>query len=267
MMKNKPLTLSIVIPVYNEERYLSHCLDSIAAQTHKPYEVIVVDNNCTDKTIEIARRYPFVTILREKRQHQSYAQATGFNAARGDILGRIDADSILPPDWTQKVITEFENNKMLLAVTGGADPYDVLAKFLSVAAFDYYIFLAGKIAGVKLLWGSNCALRASAWQQIKDKVMLRPDIWEDYDMSFCLKPYGKVGFMKDNKVRVSFRALDVSYKQHAAYQFQAVRTFYYRTNIFCTLVFFVQWLGTLIFYPLTFIDVWAAERKLTKISK
>lgn len=266
-MNNNPLTLSIIIPVYNEEDYIGACLDSIAVQTHQPLEVIVVDNNCTDKTIEIAKQYSFVKILTENRQHQSFAQATGFNAAHGDILGRIDADSILPPDWTQKVIAEFENNKMLLAVTGGADPYDVLSKFLSVAGFNYYIFLAGKIAGVKLLWGSNCALRATAWQQIKDKVMLRPGIWEDYDMSFCLKPYGQVSFMEDNKVRVSFRALGTSYKNHISYQFQAVRTFYYRTNILRTLLFFCQWLGILVFYPFTFIDVWVVERKLAKISE
>ena len=56
--KNK-LTLSIVIPVFNEQRYIKACLDSIAAQTVKPDEVIVVDNNSTDKTVQIAKKYKF----------------------------------------------------------------------------------------------------------------------------------------------------------------------------------------------------------------
>ena len=54
-MAQKALTLSIVIPVFNEERYIKACLDSIAAQTVKLDEVIVVDNNSTDKTVLIAK--------------------------------------------------------------------------------------------------------------------------------------------------------------------------------------------------------------------
>src|SRR5437868_10767389 len=107
-MSNKPLTLSIVIPAYNEENYLKACLDSVAKQSLKPDEVIVVDNNSTDRTVEIAKRYKFVKVLYEKRQHQVFAQATGFNAAKGEILGRIDADSILSPDWAKKIIAAFD---------------------------------------------------------------------------------------------------------------------------------------------------------------
>ena len=95
-MTNKTLTLSIVIPAYNEENYLRACLDSIAAQTVMPDKVIVVDNNSTDKTVALARSYDFVTLVHERQQHQSFAQATGFNLASSDIIGRIDADSILP---------------------------------------------------------------------------------------------------------------------------------------------------------------------------
>src|ERR1035437_9021599 len=98
-MNIKPLTLAIVIPVYNEEFYLKACLNSIAKQTVAPDEVIVVDNNSTDKSVQIAKSYKFVKLLHEKRQHQVFAQATGFNAIKSDIIGRIDADSILPPDW------------------------------------------------------------------------------------------------------------------------------------------------------------------------
>src|SRR5476651_1469584 len=86
-MSNKTLTLSIVIPVYNEQGYLKACLDSIAAQADLPDEVIVVDNNSTDDTAKIAKSYKFVRLLREPRHHQSFAQATGFDAARSDIIG------------------------------------------------------------------------------------------------------------------------------------------------------------------------------------
>ncbi len=264
-MSNNALTLSIIIPVYNEEGYISKCLDSIADQSVKPLEVIVVDNNCNDKTVAIARQHAFVKILKESRQHQVFAQAAGFNAAKGDILGRIDADSILPPDWTKKIIEAFANDPNLVAATGGANPYDVPQKWIGSAIFHGYIYLAGLIAGHRLLWGSNCAIRVTGWQKIKNKVMMRPDIWEDYDMAFCLKPYGKLGYIADNLVGVSFRAMHTTFRAHVSYQLRSIRTFYHRTNILRTALFCLQWTTTLIIYPLAALDDWLLQRRDKKL--
>src|SRR3989344_562796 len=263
-MSNKSLALSIIIPAYNEEGYISKCLDSIAAQTVKPLEVIVVDNNSTDKTVQIAKKYPFVKILREKRQHQVFAQAAGFNAARGDILGRIDADSILPKGWVEKVTSAFAADQKLVAVTAGADPYDVPLKMAGSAIFHGYIWLAGLIGGQRMLWGSNCAIRSAAWRKIRDKVMMRGDIWEDYDMTFCLKRYGKISYVPDNLVGVSFRAMHTNFKHHVSYQFRSVRTFYYRTNPLRLALFVLLWLWTFPAYPLAVLDDWLLRRGETK---
>lgn len=260
-MSNKSLALSIIIPAYNEEDYIGACLDSIAVQTIKPLDVIVVDNNSTDKTVQIAKKYPFVKILREKRQHQVFAQAAGFNAARGDILGRIDADSILPPYWAKKIIGAFEADSKLLAVTGGADPYDVPLKMAGSVIFHGYIYLAGLIAGHRLLWGSNCAVRATSWRKIKGKVMMRPDIWEDYDMAFCLKQHGKIGYIPGNLVGVSFRAMHTTFGHHVSYQFRSIRTFYHRTNLLRTSLFCLQWTGILLVYPFAVFDDWLLKRR------
>jgi glycosyltransferase involved in cell wall biosynthesis len=98
-MIDKTLTLSIVIPVYNEQCHLKACLDAIANQTESPDEVIVVDNNSTDRTLAIAESYPFVKILKEKKQGVLAVRTKGFNSARSSIIGRIDADTVLPPGW------------------------------------------------------------------------------------------------------------------------------------------------------------------------
>src|SRR5688572_27451257 len=89
-------SVSIVIPAYNEEGQLALCLEAIARQTVKPVEVIVVDNNSTDGTVEVAGRYPFVTVLHEWRQGVVHARDCGFDAAKGDIIGRIDAETVMP---------------------------------------------------------------------------------------------------------------------------------------------------------------------------
>ncbi|MDO8591427.1 MAG: glycosyltransferase family A protein [bacterium] len=263
-MSNKPLKLSIVIPVYNEEGYIGACLDSIAAQTSAPDEVIVVDNNSTDQTVEIAKKYPFASVIHETRQHQVFAQAAGFNIAKGDILGRIDADSILPPDWAKKIIKTFEDDSRLVAVTGGADPYDVPLKWVGSTIFHGYIYLAGLIAGHRLLWGSNCAVTAPAWRKIKNKVMMRPDIWEDYDMAFCLRAYGRIGYIPNNLVGVSFRAMHTTFRAHVSYQFRSIRTFYHRANILRTALFCLQWTTVLVIYPVAALDDWLLKRREAK---
>src|SRR5688572_3020117 len=94
-------TVSIVIPAYNEENHLRLCLEAVARQTVKPLEVIVVDNNSTDATAAIARSFPFVTLLSEKRQGPQPARDRGYNAAHGEIIGRLDADSIVALDWVE----------------------------------------------------------------------------------------------------------------------------------------------------------------------
>lgn len=266
-MSNNLLTLSIIIPVYNEEGYIGACLDSIAAQTHRPHEVIVVDNNSTDRTVEIAQEYSFVKVIHETRQHQVFAQATGFNAAKSDILGRIDADSILPPYWVEKIIKAFVNDPKLMAVTGGADPYDVSLKRVASAILHGYIYLAGLVAGHRLLWGSNCAIRASGWQKIKNQVMMRPDIWEDYDMAFCLGRYSKIGYIHKNLVGVSFRAMHTTFRAHVSYQLRSVRTFYHRTNILRTALFCLQWTTILIIYPVAALGDWLLKRREAKATK
>ena len=103
MVMNKKLRVSLVIPAYNEERHLRQCLDAIAAQSVQPFEVILVDNNSSDKTVAVAREYPFVRLLSAPRQGVVFARNVGFNAARGDVIGRIDADTVIDTNWVATI--------------------------------------------------------------------------------------------------------------------------------------------------------------------
>lgn len=259
-MPAKSLTLTIVIPVYNEENYLGACLESIEAQDEPPDEVIVVDNNSTDKTVEIAGRYGFVKLLREPRQHQVFAQSMGFDGAKSDILGRIDADSILPPDWVRCVKSEFED-KDIAAVTGGADPYDAPMRLVATAIFNWYTFMVRLIIGHRILWGANCALRKTAWSKIKGEIMMRPDIWEDYDMAFCLNKYGRIKYLRGLQVGFSLRSMHTSFKKHVSYQFRSVRTVYHRANPIQLALFILLWTTTFMVYPLSALDDWLLSRQ------
>jgi len=259
-MPTKSLTLTLVIPVYNEEDYLAACLDSIGSQTVKPDEVLVIDNNSTDSTIKIAGKYDFVKILHEKRQHQVFAQANGFNHSKSDILGRIDADSVLPSYWVEKIKTAFADNDVI-AVTGGADPYDAPMSLLATSIFNWYTFMVRMIVGHRILWGANCAIRKSAWKSVRDEIMMRPDIWEDYDLAFCLSKLGRIRYIRGLRVGFSLRSMHTSFKKHMSYQFRSVRTLYYRVSAFQLVLFLLLWSTTIIVYPLSALDDWLLRNR------
>src|SRR6266567_2953645 len=97
----KDLRISVVIPVYNEEKYLGKCLDSLMRQNVKADEIIVVDNNSTDNSVAIAKKYP-IRVVFEKTQGMIPARNHGFNEARYEIIARTDADTILPVNWIKR---------------------------------------------------------------------------------------------------------------------------------------------------------------------
>lgn len=266
-MNNKTLTLSIVIPVYNEENYIGQCLKSIADQTIKPDEVIVVDNNSTDGTVQIAKEYAFVRVLHETHQHQSFAQKKGFDFASGDIFCRIDGDNILPSEWVETIKQEFTLHPEAIAVTGGPDPYDVVLVRGSLGIFYTYQFFARLVAGHRMLWGSNFAFRSTAWPAIKSHVALRPDVWEDYDLSFLLAPFGKIRFI-NLKVRNSFaRFGHKTFIEQFKYQTRAIKTFSLHTGPMKTLLFSLIWFTAILVFPIPFADRYLVRLRHGRVNK
>lgn len=257
--KQKAYTLSLIIPVYNEENYIGACLDSIASQSVKPFEVIVVDNNSTDKTVVIAESYGFVKIIKEKRQHQSYAQHTGFDSAGGDIIGRIDADTVLPKDWVKNILASFAANPKLLAASGSGRAYDVIFPGLGQFFFNLYFNISNLFAGRRLMWGSNCVFLRSVWPKIKPELTLSRGIWEDYDLGFCLAKYGLIGRMKDNDVLISYRSIRKSPAQVISYQMRCIRTFSLHRNQTVTLLFAIAWSSLLLLAPLVAVEQYVME--------
>lgn len=184
------LTLSIVIPVFNEQNHIKACLTAIAAQTVMPDEVIVVDNNSTDETAGITRQFPFVKLIREKKQGVLYAKNKGFDLATGDIIGRIDADSLLPPRWVEIVKREMSDGSHA-AVTGPVNYYD-----MPFSETNYHLdhWMRSSIYNWSpkspFLFGSNMAIRRSVWMIIKSRLCSDTYMHEDLDLAIHLHKTG-----------------------------------------------------------------------------
>jgi glycosyltransferase involved in cell wall biosynthesis len=201
--------ISVVIPAYNEEKYIKACLDSLMRQEEMPGEIILIDNNSTDKTVKIAKDYP-VRIVVEKDQGMIPARNRGFNEAKYDIIAQTDADTILPPDWIKKIKKAFKDRK-LVAVSGPADFYD-LPQVVSAPGwhakpvFMLYVLIIKQILKHDCLYGPNKALRKTAWEKIKNEVCLNDsDVHEDIDLAIHLSTLGKIKFDKTLVVSSSCR--------------------------------------------------------------
>jgi len=185
-------SVSIVIPAHNEERHLRACLRAIARQTVKPFEVIVVDNNSTDKTAAITREFPFVIVVDEEKQGIVHARNAGFDAASGKIIGRIDADIELPPTWVEHVQRFYaKSHSSRTAWTSPGRFYNVrLPRLVSwsytVMAFGLNRILVGHYA----LWGSSMAITQEQWQAVRNDVHSQTDIHEDLDLAMHLHDAG-----------------------------------------------------------------------------
>jgi hypothetical protein len=124
------MRISIIIPAHNEAAYLKDCLDSFVAQTHVPDEVIVVDDNSSDSTYtiasEYAKKYTWIKVVQRQSLNEHIPGkkvVDTFNfglqhASDYNLIGKFDADIILPPTYFESVLNAFQSNWKLGMCSG-----------------------------------------------------------------------------------------------------------------------------------------------------
>ena len=196
----KTTLISVVVPTYNEESSIGRCLTALKNQTfpQKDYEIIVVDNNSTDKTTQTVSKIG-VKIFSEKMQGYVFALIKGCSRAKGEIIAITDADTLVSRDWLEKIYQAFREDSQV-AYLGGK------------AIFEPKTFLSILIEPVWNLgcWllgfgpGFNLAFRKRVYRKIGG---FRKEVNFDTDVDFCLRARkeGKVVFLWDNPVVSSSR--------------------------------------------------------------
>lgn len=125
------MKLSVIIPAHNEAEYISDCLYSFVHQTQPPEELIVVDDNSTDATFELVsgfvKDHPWIKVV----QHQSSTEhlpgekvirafyfGLKYASEEYDLIGKFDADIVLPPDYFEQMRNQFKSNWLLGMCSG-----------------------------------------------------------------------------------------------------------------------------------------------------
>ena len=183
------MDLSIAVISYNTRDLLLACLQSVWDRTTDvDYEVIVVDNGSSDGTAKIAEQYG-AKIIFESQQGILVARNAGFNAARGDVIARIDADSRAPKDWIFRIRNHFVAGDAD-ALAGMGYAYDALVR----TAFPLWInFVVIKmlLGNKEPLLGFNMAMRRSMWLAIRDQLCTdETQVHEDIDLAIHIHQAG-----------------------------------------------------------------------------
>lgn len=121
MTSNIPL-ISVIIPVYNRDRYLAEAIESVLAQTYPAIELIVVDDGSSDRSAEIAQSYP-LTYHFQPNGGIGSARNAGIALATGEFLAFLDSDDIWVADKLSKQMAAFEANPHIEAVFGYAQQF------------------------------------------------------------------------------------------------------------------------------------------------
>ena len=216
-------SISLVIPAYNEEKYIAECLDHVTRNSHGIFhEIIVIDNASSDRTAEIARQFPGVRVVRENNKGLTWARQRGYLEATGDVLAYIDADTHMPSGWAERVRKTFRTSPDTVCLSGPYVYYDSspLQKFFVSLYWDLLgmpmYFLLGY-----LVVGGNFAIRKETLDAMEGFDTTISFYGEDTNIARRAHEHGKVTFSKSLKMYTSARRLQGQGVLNTAFTYMA----------------------------------------------
>lgn len=173
---------SIIIPCYNSEKFIARAIESALHQTQSGYEIIIIDNNSSDNTVNIvyeyAKNYPdIITVLHEHKQGAPAARNKGLYHSKGDMIQFLDADDELLPGKIEHQI-KIANDSQADIVVGNSYVYKIFKGRLSKGKLeaergDVWKSLLTSKLGITTanLWRKKRSWRLKAGMKVK--VLLR----------------------------------------------------------------------------------------------
>lgn len=97
------MKISVIVPVYNSQKFLEQCLKSLINQTFKELEIICINDGSTDNSVEILNKYPQLNVIHQENKGLSFARNRGIEIAKGDYIAFVDSDDWIDLDYFEKL--------------------------------------------------------------------------------------------------------------------------------------------------------------------
>ncbi|RJR25803.1 glycosyltransferase [Candidatus Microgenomates bacterium] len=216
--------ISVIIPAYNEEKNIKKCLQSLKAQTfpENNFEIILIDNNCQDKTVEIASSFK-VRVIKEKKQGITYARIKGINNSLAPIVAFLDADSSVNPNWLDFIYQTLSKTPKLVGIgfEGNLEPKNRLVK-IAESFLHWFYFINPVMPGYCFSFKKEVYFACGGF---KPEVKFGEDVF----ISKKLKRFGKImvkpGFVTTSSRRyLNFLSL-INYAYKTIISFIAITLF------------------------------------------
>lgn len=205
---SKRPTVTVVVPVKDDADVLEVCLRILREQTVPAEEIVVVDNGSDDRSADVAASFG-ARVVQHPGGGIPGASAAGYDAARSDVIARLDADCVPGRDWVEAVGEALRRRPEVCAVTGAASFGDgprALRRLLAVGYLGAYFVLLTPALGHPPLFGSNFAMRRSAWQAVSAQVHRHDeDVHDDLDLAYHLGAQHRVRYVRGLRMRMSMR--------------------------------------------------------------
>jgi glycosyltransferase involved in cell wall biosynthesis len=199
------MDISVIIPTYNEEKNIETCLKALQKQTlpRDRYEIIIVDGNSNDRTVEIAKKYAD-KVIQQKSKGIGGARNDGVKLARSELIATTDADTIVPSFWLKRIIYNFGRKKSIVAVYGPVEPIERNFKYrIFTTLINEIGFFLYKLGVFHTTVGSNSAFRKREFMLLGGYLDLTAG--DDYEMGMRFRRMGEVYYDRRLIVTSSMR--------------------------------------------------------------
>ncbi len=188
--------ISLIIPAYNEEKYIKPALEAALRNGAESFhEILVVDNNSSDRTFEIASSIPRVRVVKERQKGLTRARQRGFLEAKGNILAYIDADTLMPEGWAPNIKKEFAADQNLACLSGPYTYYDVpLWQGWLIGLYWHFMALPSYWAVGYMTVGGNFAIKKEVVEKMGGFDTTIEFYGEDTNIARRASAHGKVKF-------------------------------------------------------------------------